>query len=258
MAEDRSVPQKCTSIGASFTRVVRKGFTLVELLVVIGIIALLVAILLPALNKAREQGNWAACMSNLKQIGNAMLLYSNENKGFMLRPASNGNGQMPDDLLIWRQTPTPPLKSIDDSLIATLLNLKGDRLQQLFRCPSDQALDRAPEAGFSQAYRYSYTMSDYWDKTPDAPTPSTPNGWLKVHRPKLTQVVNSSQKVCIVEEKNPNDGRCVHANILDRDDVLADRHAHQGNLLFHDWHVERKTAKELQDGADRYFNIYIP
>jgi prepilin-type N-terminal cleavage/methylation domain-containing protein/prepilin-type processing-associated H-X9-DG protein len=64
------------------------GFTLVELLVVIGIIALLIGILLPALRKAQMAARTVACMSNMKQISNAMMMWANDHKGFM--PASGG------------------------------------------------------------------------------------------------------------------------------------------------------------------------
>jgi len=55
------------------------GFTLIELLVVIAIIAILMAILMPALNRAREQGKRAACLSNLKQLTLAWIMYADEN-----------------------------------------------------------------------------------------------------------------------------------------------------------------------------------
>src|SRR6266481_1218580 len=62
-------------------RAEKHGFTLVELLVVIAIIAVLVSILIPALNAAKERANRVKCASNLRQIDNAMQIYANDNKG---------------------------------------------------------------------------------------------------------------------------------------------------------------------------------
>ena len=99
-----------------------RGFTLIELLVVIAIIAILMAILMPALNRAREQGKRAACLSNLKQLQLAWAMYNDENDGKIVNGmggvdrgdekawvgqcwhSNYGGGEILDDETIWKVT----------------------------------------------------------------------------------------------------------------------------------------------------------
>ena len=98
----------------------KSAFTLVELLVVIGIIALLIAILLPALNKAREQSRTTTCMSNLRQIGIVHANYVADHRGYVIPcdigdwntpPGANGYSTLENwttILVTMRYLPYPP------------------------------------------------------------------------------------------------------------------------------------------------------
>lgn len=89
------------------TRSRRYAFTLVELLVVIGIIALLISILLPALSKARESGQSIKCLSNLRQLGTAFQMYINEKKGWIPYPVTTLGEQ-----LVWSNVLDPYLANL--------------------------------------------------------------------------------------------------------------------------------------------------
>jgi len=122
----------------------RAAFTLVELLVVIAIVAILIAILLPALNRVREQANRIKCASNLRQIGQAMKVYASDNKSQYPR-AKFADGVRP---VSFSDTTEPdPFKSqyIYNDVTAGMFLLVRYRMLRLenFLCPSStQELDR--------------------------------------------------------------------------------------------------------------------
>lgn len=131
-----------------------RAFTLVELLVVIGIIALLISILLPSLNRARESARSAQCLSNLKQIGQAMQMYVNDHKGtlppadifnYSVTVGSQGSriGNWATLFVVNKYLTAPDLRpdtsntAYDDATVATGL---VEPQPNVLRCPSDNGI----------------------------------------------------------------------------------------------------------------------
>lgn len=109
----------------------RIGFTLIELLVVIAIIALLMAILIPALNRAREQGKRAVCLHNLKGLVLAWLMYVDDNDGRLVR------GQADDDGWVKLLSNLPNERPVEEQLEAIRNGLLFEyaKMTRLYRCP---------------------------------------------------------------------------------------------------------------------------
>jgi len=129
-----------------------RGFTLVELLVVIGIIALLISILLPSLNRARETANRVKCAANLKSIGQAILLYANENKQAYPRTLYSGGTTAGTCIPTWGSVPTATnpfasgktpgtdVPAYNDVTAAIFLLMSTEDVSpEIFVCPSSNA-----------------------------------------------------------------------------------------------------------------------
>lgn len=156
--------------------IVRHGFTLIELLVVIAIIAVLMGILIPALERAREQANLARCANNLHQIGTALIIYANDNHGDFPRttyvpgaPLSYGTGAAASDP--WQAGGPAP----NDVTAAVFMLVRAGLPTKVLTCPYTDVNvfepDKAPDA-VNRSNFTDYTKNlgySYANPYPDAP-----------------------------------------------------------------------------------------
>lgn len=216
------------------------AFTLIELLVVIAIIAILAALLLPVLSKAKEKAHQTACLNNLRQINLGFQLYWGDfNEMFPAPGSKNAYGPQPEDWIWWQDG-----RSVANSAIARFV---GNFNPKLFTCPSDTRAQSLQTQGVlpDDPYRYSYSLTSYDledDVNPGMSTIITKE--RQIYPFKSTQIINPGAKIMLVEESDDtiNDPRWVPST-----GSISDRHRGRGNVNFADGHIEVELPPFGQD-----------
>ena len=211
----------------------RRAFTLVELLVVIGIIAILIAILMPALNKAREHSRRTRCMSNMRQLTIAWMMYVQNNKGKL--PGAD-TGRKPWDWVL-------PGDSLDA--------LKGGTLWpyinnwEAYWCPNDRI-----------HYMRTYSMNSWLDGEGPA-SPALPLAT------RMAQLKYPSSTFTFIEEMDPR-GYLINSFMVipypsdEWIDIPAPMHDRVGLLAFADGHAQQWAWSDRRTWRRTGFNEQTP
>ena len=214
----------------------KKNFTLIELLVVIAIIAILAAMLMPALQQARERGRAISCAGNLKQIGTAAMRYGDDNDGYFLHYQGLSPWYSAMNRLSAYLGGPAKLTSTDQAL-----------LPAVFKCPSAKHTDRMTPYGFC----YSPTAADYYAqplfKRRQYPTNAGTSFSMTFGTPGNT--VLAGDAFCSTGGKEANSCLQTANYISDGYAVPCLRHNGSGNYVFVAGHVKSINTGDLTAGS---------
>lgn len=182
-------------------RKARAGFTLVELLVVIGIIALLISVLLPALNKARAAARSLVCASNIRQIGQVLSLYAVDFRGAYPAALSEAYGPSGNQAFrwhvytAWKYFPTQFVMTSASDPFATGFDKASSR--NVYTCPDDYTgmeATRVWQGGEGMSYVANRNVLGAWSTS--SPASVTGKGFNKA-----TKVKRASEVILLTEKK---------------------------------------------------------
>ena len=199
-----------------------RGFTLIELLVVIAVVALLAALAIPAIAGAQERSRSVTCSSRLRELGMAVLLYTQDNQGRFPRSSHSAAANREPG---WAASIAPYLGARPAEANAAWINRE-------FRCPGNT--NEAPNA-------YSYAMNVFFELRKGDSYVGRPATWRSVlHVPHPSRTILLAETAAATGGMAPDHFMCHQWSgpVAARRAVAHDRHNGRANYLFVDGHVE--------------------